>query len=99
MSRIFWLHLGLLLSLTTFAGSDHPAEIVAATQDTTLAQDPHTEICKAALDSKSAVRTKAFELKIGRRELNRIRCNDMSVMVFAQLHGNEVNNWSIATVQ
>ena len=60
---------------------------------------PHTQVCMAALESKELAKSTAIELGIGRRELNKIRCNELSVMEFAKLNGNQIENWSIATVQ
>jgi len=59
----------------------------------------HTLVCQAAMASKDAAKSQAVSLKIGRRELSRIRCNDMTVMDFARLHSADTQQWSIATVQ
>ncbi len=56
-------------------------------------------VCQAAMESRDAAKSVAVSLKIGRRELSRIRCNEMTVMGFASLHSNDAQEWSIATVQ
>lgn len=62
-------------------------------------ESAHSQICNAALDSKDAAKAKALSLKVGRRELSHIRCNEMTVMEFAKSHGQYGEEWSIATVQ
>ena len=63
-------------------------------------ESAHSQICNAALDSKDAAKEiLALSLKVGRRELSHIRCNEMTVMEFAKSHGQYGEEWSIATVQ
>ena len=62
-------------------------------------ESAQSQICNAALDSKDAAKAKALSLKVGRRELSHIRCNEMTVMEFAKSHGQYGEEWSIATVQ
>ncbi len=61
--------------------------------------DVHTRICLAAMESKEAAKALAIELDVSRRELVRIRCNELSVMEFAQQHSETAEDWTIATVQ
>ncbi len=68
---------------------------------TYISQDKsaHSQICMAALESRESVRRTAIDMGIGRRELNKIRCNELSVMDFAKLNRRNLVTWSIATVQ
>ena len=65
----------------------------------TTNENPHAELCLAALESREAVHAKAREYKIGRREVARILCNETPIMKFAAEHRTDVNDWAIATVQ
>jgi len=64
-----------------------------------LQAERYQQICQAALISKETAKQRAVELNVGRRELNRIRCDEMTVMDFAKHNGEQVDNWTIATVQ
>jgi len=80
-----------ILSMEAYAkdGSSRQEEKAAAYED----------VCMAAMVSKQSAKRVAREHKIGRRELSRIQCNDMSVMEFVKLHSESADNWSIATVR
>lgn len=83
----------ILLVLSPLVIAAEPA------QEEALESDKYTLVCNAAMESTEAAKAEAISMDIGRRELSRIRCNDMTVMDFAQLHSKDAQNWSIATVQ
>lgn len=57
------------------------------------------QLCLAALESREALKKKARELKVGNKTLNRVVCNDMSLVEFAKAHRDDMRDWAIATVQ
>ena len=65
----------------------------------TTDSSPAAQICMAALESREAMRVKAKELKMNRRQLKRVSCNGMSPVEFAKAHRDDMRDWSIATVQ
>ena len=85
----------VLLALTSsfaFAGDAKTENVEQAKQDS------YFQLCAAAMESKAALRKKARELKITRRKMDNVMCNDMTVAEFA--HYYEVTGQSaIATVQ
>ncbi len=60
---------------------------------------PAAQLCMAALESREALRAKARELNISRRELNQVSCNDMTLVEFARAYRDDMREWAIATVQ
>ena len=86
----------LLSACVVNAGEIAPKEIG---NPTVSAPSEQMLVCQAAMESRDAAKSVAVSLKIGRRELSRIRCNEMTVMDFAKLHSNDAQEWSIATVQ
>lgn len=91
----FYLAITLLaLSKMAVAAVPDEANSLAVEQS-----EPYQQVCEAALYSKEAAKKTAIELDIGRRELNRIRCNELSVMDFANLNSKQPEDWAIATVQ
>ena len=57
------------------------------------------QLCLAALESRDALDQKARELKMSRRTLGKVSCNDMSLVDFVKNHRNDMREWAIATVQ
>jgi len=92
MNKIVTISSLVIASQLAFAA---PAELKATVTDTRSAE----QICIAAMTSKEAAKAKAIELKVGRNELRKIRCNEYTVMEFAKIHAETPENWSIATVQ
>ena len=54
-------------------------------------------VCAAATESSKAMKEKAKELKVSRRGLKQIVCNDLPLKQFARLHKD--THISIATVE
>lgn len=54
-------------------------------------------VCAAATESPKAMKEKTKELKVSRRDLKKIVCNDLPLKQFARLHKD--TNISIATVE
>ena len=91
-----------VLLLGMMASGVVPAQMEVVSSDVYYISEnesAYSQVCMAALESKELAKRTAIELGVGRRELNKIRCNDLSVMEFAKLNGDKVENWSIATVQ
>ena len=57
------------------------------------------QLCLAALESREALNQKARELKMSRRTLGKVSCNDMSLVDFVKNHRSDMREWAIATVQ
>lgn len=57
------------------------------------------QLCLAALESREALNQKARELKMSRRTLEKVSCNDMSLVDFVKNHRDDMREWAIATVQ
>ncbi|MFT7221752.1 MAG: hypothetical protein ACI8Z1_003374 [Candidatus Azotimanducaceae bacterium] len=57
------------------------------------------QLCMAALESREAIRVKAKELNVNRRDQKNVVCNEMSLVQFAKMHRSDIREWSIATVQ
>lgn len=87
---------GLLLSASIYAQEHVAAD---GTVFKTTDSSPAAELCMAALESREALRAKAKELKMSRREQNQVSCNDMSLVEFAKAYRDDIREWSIATVQ
>ena len=69
------------------------------TRFTATDDSPAAQLCMAALESREALRAKARELEISRREQKQVVCNDMSLVEFARAHRDDIREWAIATVQ
>ena len=61
--------------------------------------NPYGQLCLAALESREAMKAKAVELNIGRREQKKVVCNDLSLFEFADKHREDIREWSVANVQ
>lgn len=96
MKKIALTLAGLLLSANIYA-----QEHVAADGTVFKATDasPAAQLCMAALESREALRAKARELNMSRREQNQVSCNDMSLVEFAKAYRDDIREWAIATVQ
>lgn len=102
MKKIALLIPCLLLSASIFAQT--PATSAKhITSDGTLFRTtdntPAAQLCVAALESREALREKAKDLRVNRRELKQVTCNDMSLVEFAKTHRDDIREWAIATVQ
>ena len=74
----------LLLSSLSFA---EPAPNVEKRNSQTL--DLASMLCESALVSKSELRKKARELKVSKRQLKSLECNEMPALAFAEYHEEE----------
>ena len=74
----------LLLSSLSFA---EPPAIVE--KRNSQASDLASMLCESALVSKSELRKKAREMKVSKRQLKSLECNDMPALAFAEYHEDE----------
>ena len=74
----------LLLSSLSFA---EPAPNVE--NRNSQASDLASMLCESALVSKSELRKKARELKVSKRQLKSLECNEMPALAFAEYHEEE----------
>ncbi len=91
MKKILTIALLALFTTSAFADSDK-------TQTNDQANNPYTQLCIAALDSKQALRQKARELGISKSARDRLVCNELSLGEFADTH-RRIDANTIATVQ
>ena len=75
------------------------SQFTLAEEPATEQASPYTQLCIAALESKEAMNAKARELNIGRREMKQVVCNDLSLYEFVEAHQDNMQEWSIATVE
>lgn len=110
MNKLVLVLAGLLLSTSLFASDyagDSAIESVTSDENAdkrtvfTITDDsPAAQLCLASLHSTEAVHAKARELRIRRRQLDKIDCNGMSLDAFARAHeSNLLDASNIATVQ
>ena len=66
---------------------------------TTTDESAPAQLCMAALESREALRLKARELRMNKKDLSNVVCNDMSLVEFAKSYRDDMREWSIATVQ
>lgn len=96
MKKIALTFAGLLLSVSISAQEHVAADgTVFKSSEAT----PAAQLCMAALESREALRAKAKELGMSRREQNQVICNDMSLVEFAKAYRDDMREWAIATVQ
>lgn len=88
--------LASLISFGVFADEHYTQD---GTRFTTTDESPAAQLCIAALESREAVKLKAKELKVTRREQKQVICNDKSLVEFAKTHREDIREWAIATVQ
>ena len=74
----------LLLSSLSFA---EPAPNVE--NRNSQASDLASMLCESALVSKSELRKKAREMKVSKRQLKSLQCNQMPALKFAEYHEEE----------
>ena len=60
---------------------------------------PAAQLCIAALESREALNKMARELKMSKKTLERVSCNEMSLVEFVKHHRDDMREWAIATVQ
>lgn len=65
----------------------------------TTDESASAQLCMAALESREAIRAKAKELNVNRRDQKNVVCNEMSLVQFAKMHRSDIREWAIATVQ
>ncbi len=86
----------LVLSASSFASEQVDAEY---TQFRAGSDNPVSQLCIAALESKDALREKAIELKMTRKEVRRVECNDMDINEFAHAYRDVNNERAFVNVQ
>jgi len=62
-------------------------------------ENPYSQLCLAALESREAIKAKVEELGIGRRAQKQVVCNDLSLYEFAEKYRVDIREWSVANVQ
>ena len=97
MKKLKLMLTGALLSVSIGVCADEITQ--GGTTYTANDNSPLAELCLAALESREAMERKARELNIKRRALDKIACNDMSLIEFARLHQQDPRERAIATVQ
>ena len=86
----------LLLSSHVLAQSPIAAENASVKETINNAA---TQLCQAALVSRDAVKAKAKELGMSRKQLKQAYCNDMKLVDFARVNREDMRDWAIATVE
>ena len=82
--------LALALALTHFASADTK---VIDGQRFITSDNQYGQLCMAALESKAALRKKADELKVNRRDMKKVTCNGLSLVRFARTHKGDMKKW------
>ena len=82
--------LALALALTHFASADTK---VIDGQRFITSDNQYGQLCMAALESKAALRKKAEELKVSRRDMKKVTCNGLSLVRFARTHKGDMKTW------
>ena len=86
----------IALTAPTFAAEKlHSDGTVFKSSDDSAA----AQLCLAALESREALNHKARELKISRKTLQKVSCNELSLVEFVKNHRDDMREWAIATVQ
>ncbi|NQV64636.1 MAG: hypothetical protein HQ497_04650 [SAR86 cluster bacterium] len=96
MKHLMCLFVAMSLSINAYSKEiqlDDGARFV--TKD----ENPYSQLCIAALESRDAIKAKAEELGIGRRAQKQVVCNDLSLYEFAEKHREDIREWSVANVQ
>ena len=96
MKHRICLFVALSLSINAYAKEiqlDDGARIVIEDEN------PYSQLCLAALESREAIKAKVEELGIGRRAQKQVVCNDLSLYEFAEKSRVDMREWSVANVQ
>ncbi len=86
-----YIAIAFSLALTHSAAADN--KVIVDGQRYVTSDNQYSELCMAALESKAALRKKAEELNINRRDIKRVACNGMSLVRFARTQKGDMKKW------
>ncbi len=96
MKKIALALIALFMSASIFASEQAGTETMQFNAGT---DNPISQLCIAALESKEAVRAKAEELHMTRKEVRQVECNGMRINEFARTYSNLIHEQAIVNVQ
>ena len=85
-----YIALALTLALAHSAAADTK---VIDGQRVITSDNQYGQLCMAALESKAALRKKADELKVNRRDMKKVTCNGLSLVRFARNPTGDMKTW------
>ena len=92
-------YIGVILMVVSLGAVGDEIRLGDGTTFVSKDDNPYGQLCLAALESREAMKAKASELSIGRREQKRVVCNDLSLFEFADKHRKDIREWAVANVQ
>ena len=95
MRKLALMLVTVFVSASIFASE----QIGTDTQFQAGTDNPVSQLCIAALESKDALRAKAEELNMTRKEVRRVKCNGMRINEFARTYSDVIDQQAIVNVQ
>ena len=85
-------HIALALALALIHSASADTKVIDGQRFIT-SENQYGQLCMAALESKAALRKKAEELKVSRRDMKKVTCNGLSLVRFARTHKGDMKTW------